>query len=59
MVILTRDVYANGHQFATVQELKLQIERSWYSLKPEFLQNLVLSMFDRDFQGKMAQKFEC
>ena len=26
--ILTRDIYANGRQFATVQELKLQIERS-------------------------------
>ena len=27
-VILTRDVCANGRQFATSQELKMQIERS-------------------------------
>ena len=49
--ILTRHVHANGRQFATVQELKLQIERDWFSLKPEFLQAVVLSMLDR---GKMA-----
>lgn len=48
--ILARDVYANGRQFATVQDLKLQIERSWFSLKPEFLQTLVLSMPDRVFE---------
>ena len=46
---LTRDVYANGRQFATVQDLKLQIERNWFSLKPEFFQILVLSMLDRVF----------
>ncbi len=48
--ILARDVYANEHQFATVQDLKLQIERSWFSLKPEFLQTFVLSMPDRVFE---------
>lgn len=48
--MLARDVYANGRQFATVQDLKLQIERSWFSLKPEFLQTLVLSMPDRVFE---------
>ena len=47
---LTRDVYTNGCQFATVQELQLPIERSWFSLKPEFLQIHVLSMLDRVFQ---------
>lgn len=47
---LARDVYANGRQFATVRELKLQIERSWFSLKPEFLQTLVLSMSNQVFE---------
>ena len=48
--ILTKDVYANGRQFATVQELKLKIERSWFSLNTEFLQTLILNMPDRVFQ---------
>ena len=48
--ILTRDVNAEWRLFATVQELKLQIERSWFSLKLEFLKTLVLSMLDRVFQ---------
>ena len=47
---LTRNLYANGHQLAAVQESKLQIERNWFSLKLEFLQTLVLSMPDRVFQ---------
>lgn len=48
--ILSRDVYANGRQFATVQDLKMQIEQSWFNLKPEILQTLVLSMPNRVFQ---------
>lgn len=41
---LVRDIYASVWQFKTVEELKLQIEQSWFSLKPEFLQTLILSM---------------
>lgn len=48
--ILFRDVYANGRQFATVQDIKLLIERSWFSLKPESLQTLNSSMPDRGFE---------
>ena len=38
--IVATDIYANRHQFAIVQEPKLQIERSWFYLNPEFLQIL-------------------
>ena len=47
--VLARDVYAHGRQFSTIQELKQQVEQSWVSLEPHFLQNLVRSMPDRIF----------
>ncbi|KFM58275.1 Transposable element Tc3 transposase, partial [Stegodyphus mimosarum] len=47
--ILARDAYAKGRQFSTIHDLKLQIERSWFSPKPELLQTLVISMKDRVF----------
>ena len=48
--VLAWDVYAHGHQFLTIQELKQQVEQGWFSLEPHFLQNLVQSMPNRFFQ---------
>lgn len=45
--ILTRSVYANGRQFQNKNELKAEILKQWYLIKPECLSNLVESMTDR------------
>lgn len=38
--ILTRAVYANNRQFSSVNELKMQIIKSWYDVRPEIHQDL-------------------
>lgn len=47
--ILSRRVYANSKQYFSVDELKAAIEREWYNIEPEVLQNLVESMENRVF----------
>ena len=47
--VRARDVYAHGRKFSTTQELKQQVEQSWFSLEPHFLQNLVRSHPDIGF----------
>lgn len=47
--ILVRSVYASGRQFSNVLELKKEIERSWFDIKPECLHNLINSMPARIF----------
>ena len=47
--ILVRSVYASGRQFSNVLELRKEIERSWFDIKPDCLQSLVQSMPGRIF----------
>lgn len=47
--ILTREVCANSRQYSTIKDLKAAIEKAWYDISPETLQNLVLSMQQRVF----------
>ncbi|GBL81576.1 hypothetical protein AVEN_93378-1 [Araneus ventricosus] len=46
----TRSVYQNPKQNSSFKELKSAIEDAWNDLKPELIQNLVLSMENRVFQ---------
>ena len=48
--IVARDVYAYGRQFSSVDELKRQIQCSWFSMDPTYIHNLISSMPDRIFQ---------
>ena len=48
--ILARDVYKSQRQFISVNELRSQIEQSWYNIKIETLETLVDSMRNRVFE---------
>ncbi|GAB0099100.1 Tc1-like transposase, DDE domain [Sergentomyia squamirostris] len=45
--ILANAVYANGRQYANVQELKAAITAEWRNISPDILQRLVNSMKNR------------
>lgn len=45
--IVSRDVYRNGRQFKTVQELKMQVLQSWMNIRLDVLRKLIISMKDR------------
>ena len=48
--ILVRRIYAEGKQYATVDELKTAISDDWGNIEKTVLQNLVNSMGNRIFQ---------
>lgn len=48
--ILTRKVYGNGKQFATVAELKDSIRQAWASIDISMLQTSIKTMTNRIFQ---------
>lgn len=48
--ILVRRIYAEGKQYATVDELKAAISEAWENIEKSVLQNLVNSMPNRVFQ---------
>jgi hypothetical protein len=47
---LTRQVYAGGRQYATVEELEVAINNSWREIRTQTLENLVNSMQQRVFE---------
>jgi hypothetical protein len=48
--ILVRRIYAEGKQYASVEELKAAILEAWENIEKSVLQNLVNSMPNRIFQ---------
>lgn len=48
--IIVRRLYANNHQYQSIQELKNAIIQVYHNLDEEILQNLVNSMPNRIFQ---------
>jgi len=53
--ILARKVYANHHQFSTVEELRTCVLHAWEEISEETLKNLVGSMQRRCFDVVMAR----
>ncbi|GBN94807.1 Transposable element Tc3 transposase [Araneus ventricosus] len=47
--IMSQKVYENRGQFYSMNALKTAIERVWYSLEPEILQTLIMSMEKRAY----------
>lgn len=47
--VIARRVYANQRQFNKVDDLWGEIQKIWYDLEPELLQNLISSMKNRIF----------
>jgi hypothetical protein len=48
--ILAREVYADGKQYNSKEELKHAIRREWQKISPHVLKNLVESMTKRIYQ---------
>lgn len=52
---LASKVYANNKQYNTVLELKLAIKAAWTEIEPNYLKDLVNSMFNRVFEVTKQQ----
>lgn len=48
--ILVRKIYAEGKQYATIDELKAAISKAWENIEKSVLENLTVSMTNRIFQ---------
>lgn len=48
--IIVRQIYANGRQYTTLEELRGAIEAAWYNLDTVLLKNLTHSMPNRIFE---------
>ena len=47
---MARDIYGNGKQFASVNELRAAILRSWENIPRDLMETLVSSMLGRIFE---------
>lgn len=50
MVILTHGVCSNDKNYSSVKDLKYAIENAWFKIKPEVIQNHILSIEDSIFK---------